>query len=193
MGSFALQIRAWVEKTKDDTDKVVRYALASIDQRLVQRSPVGDPSTWKRNPNQPKVFGKVRAKSGWQMGFMSAESSNFSMSGAGYVGGRFRANWQMSIGSPAVGELDAIDEDGSATLAAHAGTLATARAGEVQYIINNLPYAQRLESGWSRQAPLGLVAITVVEWNNIVDAAVNGVRAGTSAEDFSQGFQTYSL
>jgi len=161
MGSFALQIRAWVDKTKDDTDKVVRYALASIDQRLVQRSPVGDGSYWKHPPPP------------------------------GYVGGRFRGNWQMSIGAPAVGVLDVTDKDGSATIAAHAGVLAAARAGELQYLVNNLPYAKPIEEGWSRQAPIGLVAITVVEWNNIVENAVNGVKAGGG--DFSAGFEAYPL
>lgn len=163
MGTFALQIAAWVQKTKDDTDKVVRYCLASIDGRLVSRSPVGDAKYWKHPP--PK----------------------------GYAGGRFKGNWQMSIGSPAMGALDVIDKDGKATIAAHAGIVASAKAGEVFYLMNNLPYANRIEKGWSRQAPVGLVAITVVEWNNIVDAAVNGVQAGTSSADFSQGYKSYSI
>lgn len=161
MGAFALQIAAWVEKTKDDADKVVRYALASIDGRLVNRSPVGDASYWIHKP--PK----------------------------GYTGGRFRGNWQMSIGSPAAGALNVIDKDGKATQAAHASIVAAAKAGQVFYLMNNLPYAKRIEQGWSRQAPVGLVALTVVEWNNIVDAAVNGVRSGTSAADFAQGYQSY--
>ena len=163
MGTFALQIAAWVQKTKDDTDKVVRYCLASIDGRLVSRSPVGDAKYWKHAP--PK----------------------------GYVGGRFRGNWQMSVGSPATGALNIIDQDGKATIAAHAGVVAAAKAGEVFYLMNNLPYASRIEKGWSRQAPVGLVALTVVEWSNIVDAAVNGVRAGTSSADFAQGYQSYSI
>jgi hypothetical protein len=163
MGTFALQIAAWVQKTKDDTDKVVRYCLASIDARLVNRSPVGDAKYWKHPP--PK----------------------------GYAGGRFRGNWQMSIGSPATGALDITDKDGKATIAAHAGIVGAARAGDVFYLMNNLPYASRIEKGWSRQAPIGLVAITVVEWNNIVDAAVNGVRAGTSAAEFAQGYTTYTI
>jgi len=163
MGTFALQIAAWVEKTNGDIDQVTRYALSEIDRRIVNRSPVGDSLYWK-NP-APK----------------------------GYAGGRFRANWQMSIGSPAGGTLDAVDTDGSATMAAHASVVAVARAGQVFYLMNNLPYAQAIERGWSRQAPVGVVALTVVEWNNIVDDAVNGVRAGTSAGDFAQGYQTYGL
>lgn len=160
---FALQISAWVEKTKQDADKVVRYCLTAVDGRLVQRSPVGDAKYWTHPA--PK----------------------------GYTGGRFRGNWQMSVGSPITGALDITDKDGQATLSAHAGVVSAARAGQVFYLMNNLPYAKRIEQGWSGQAPVGVVGVTVVEWNNIVDAAVNGVRSGTSADDFTQGFQSYSL
>lgn len=163
MGTFALDIAKWVEKTKMDMDKAVRLALMEIDKRVVQRSPVGDAKYWTHPA--PK----------------------------GYVGGRFRGAWQMSIGSPTSGAVDVIDKDGTATLAAHASVVAAAKAGEVFYLMNNLPYAQRIEQGWSRQAPHGIVALTVVEWRNIVDNAVNGVRSGTSADDFEQGFQSYSL
>lgn len=163
MGTFALQIAAWVEKTKDDMDKVVRFALGSIDGRLVGRSPVGDAKFWIHKP--PK----------------------------GYAGGRFKGNWQMSMGSPATGTLNVRDVTGQTTQASHAGVMAAARAGEVFYLMNNLPYANRIERGWSRQAPVGVVALTVVEWTNIVDAAVNGVRSGTSADDFAQGYKSYSL
>jgi hypothetical protein len=162
MGTFSADIRAWVEKTKDDADKVVRFALLTLDGKLVQRSPVGDAKYWKHPAP------------------------------AGYSGGRFKGSWMVSIGSPSTGISRMIDKDGSATLAAHASVISSAKAGEIQYIVNNTPYAKRLEQGWSRQAPVGLVALTVVEWNNIVDAAVNGVRAGTSADDFAQGFRTYS-
>jgi hypothetical protein len=163
MTTFSAQINAWIQKTKDDADKIVRYALQTLDSRLVQRSPVGDGSYWQRPP--PK----------------------------GYTGGRFRGNWQMSIGSAASGTKNVVDKDGSATLAAHASVVSVARAGEVYYMVNNLPYAKRIEEGWSRQAPVGLVAITVVEWNNIVENVVNGVKAGTSAADFAQGWESYKL
>jgi hypothetical protein len=163
MPSFSLQIAAWVNKVGGDVDKVTRYCLQAVDGRLGQRSPVGDAKYWLHKA--PK----------------------------GYAGGRFKGNWQMSVGAPAAGVLNVSDPGGQATLASHAGVVAAARAGQVFYLMNNLPYAKRIEEGWSRQAPVGVVALTVVEWSNIVDAAVNGVRSGTSATDFSQGYQTYSL
>jgi len=161
MGAFALQMAAFIEKTKADTDLVVRATVAKVDSRLVQRSPVGDASYWKSKP--PK----------------------------GYVGGRFRGNWQMTIGSPASGSTGATDPDGSATISSHASVVAQAKAGDVIYLMNNLPYSKRIEQGWSRQAPVGVVALTVVEFGTLFDDAVNGVRAGTSAADFAQGWSSY--
>lgn len=171
MTTFAAQINAWIEKTKDDADKIVRYALMTLDGRLVQRSPVGDASYWK-NP-APK----------------------------GYTGGAFRGAWQMAEYAPTGdgsgfdrthgGINGLIDKDGSATLAAHASIVAAAKAGKVYYLYNPLPYAKRIEEGWSRQAPIGLVALTVVEWNNIVENAVNGVKEGGG--DMKAGFEAYPL
>jgi hypothetical protein len=171
MATFSAQINAWIEKTKGDADKVVRYALVTLDGRLVQRSPVGDASYWQRPA--PK----------------------------GYAGGRFRGAWSVAEYAPTsdgsgfdrttAGDSGRIDKDGSATLAAHAGVIGAARAGKVYYLYNPLPYAKRIEEGWSRQAPVGLVALTVVEWNNIVENAVNGVKAGGG--DMKAGFEAYPL
>jgi hypothetical protein len=196
MGTFALQIRAWVDKTKGDLDLAVRYCALTVDGKLMYRSPVGDPTKWKVNPNKPKVFGKFSAvgpKANWQMGFMNGGTSTYRTSGAGYVGGRFRGAWMVSIGTPDNSVGTALDAEGKATLEAHKAIIAAAKAGDVIHFRNNMPYAERLEKGWSQQAPLGMVALTVVEWQTIVDNVVNGIRAGTSAADFAQGFETYSL
>lgn len=148
--SFSLQVAEFIAKAKANQDLVVRAITMKIDNKLVQRSPVGDATYWKNKPPP------------------------------GYTGGRFRANWQLSIGSPTAGVRDLIDKDGSATIAAHGSVIATAKAGDIIYLVNNLPYAKRIEEGWSRQAPLGLVALTVLEFQKVVDDAVNGVRNGTA-------------
>jgi len=161
--SFSMQIAEFIAKTKANQDLVVRDIVFKIDNKIVDRSPVGNAKFWKHAPPP------------------------------GYVGGRFRANWQLSLGSPATGMLDAVDKDGSATIAAHGAVNKAAKAGDVIYLVNNLPYAKRIEEGWSRQAPVGVVALTVVEFRTIVDNAVNGVRDGTTAGEFAQGYSTYKL
>jgi hypothetical protein len=94
------------------------------------------------------------------------------VAGKGYVGGRFRGNWQLTIGDPASGELERIDPNGAATLAAMRAQVATLTAGQTAYIVNNLPYAVPLEYGHSKQAPQGMVRVTLARFQQIVDEAV---------------------
>jgi hypothetical protein len=83
--------------------------------------------------------------------------------------GRFRGNWQTTQGNPAEGTLDRTDSGGSL---AQAEALKALRipAGDVVYFTNNLPYARRLEYGWSRQAPAGMVRLSVNEFAAAVKA-----------------------
>lgn len=91
--------------------------------------------------------------------------------GQGYVGGRFRSNWQLTVGAPAAGEIDEIESAGEtiAKIVAGAGDLS---AGEVAYIVNNLPYAIPLEYGHSTQAPAGMVRVTVADFQRLVEDAI---------------------
>nr|DAM47885.1 MAG TPA: tail component [Caudoviricetes sp.] len=99
-------------------------------------------------------------------------SVNGLVAGRDYVGGRFRANWNFSIGS--VDNSFRIHPDPT-------GTEATARlvagaiefkAGQTAFIVNNLPYAIPLEFGHSTQAPGGMVRVTVARFQQIVLEAI---------------------
>lgn len=92
--------------------------------------------------------------------------------------GRFRGNWQPAIGAAPAGTLETVDPSGAATIAKIEAVAATMDAGDVAYLANNLPYAQRLEDGWSKQAPQGMVRLSVQRWQPIVDEAVRQVVAG---------------
>jgi len=82
--------------------------------------------------------------------------------------GRFRGNWQVGIGSVPNGTLELDDATGVATISAAAARLAGVTAGNIIYLANNLPYARRLEEGYSQQAPAGMVALTVQEFQLVV-------------------------
>ena len=99
-------------------------------------------------------------------------SVNGLVAGQDYVGCRFRANWNFSIGS--VDNSFRIHPDPT-------GTEATARlvagaiefkAGQTAFIVNNLPYAIPLEFGHSTQAPGGMVRVTVARFQQIVLEAI---------------------
>ncbi|WP_152615640.1 hypothetical protein [Leisingera sp. ANG-M1] len=81
--------------------------------------------------------------------------------------GRARANWQVAIGSVPDGVLTLEDKSGSATISAADASAAGLKAGDVIYLANNLPYIQRLEDGYSGQAPAGMVGLTVQQFQQI--------------------------
>jgi len=95
------------------------------------------------------------------------------------LSGRFRGNWQLAIGSVPEGTLELDDKTGTATIAKGAATVMGINAGDTIYFANNLPYARRLEDGGypdgpkvengrSSQAPNGMVALTIQEFQSIV-------------------------
>lgn len=98
--------------------------------------------------------------------------------------GRFRGNWNISMGkfdrstysqgydhtmdkSETAQQLQRILDKGEMIIGAYKG-------GSI-YISNNLPYAMRLEDGYSNQAPVGMVRITLAEANDIVKQVVKSV------------------
>lgn len=72
--------------------------------------------------------------------------------------GRFRANNQVSLGSADYGTTTATDKTGTATLQQGSAVIAQGKPYSVIYIQNNLPYAEPLEDGHSKQAPTGVYA-----------------------------------
>lgn len=83
--------------------------------------------------------------------------------------GRFRANWNCSIGSPDLSTSQAIDPSGSVASSRATATVVSYTLNEQSvFLTNNLPYAERLENGWSKQAPNGMVRLSVMEVQNSV-------------------------
>jgi len=146
MGSFANQMKAWERKTSSKMDLATRQIALQIFAQIVLKSPVDS--------------------------------------------GRFRSNWQVSIGSVPSGtqegnafpQGDAVDVKGPiyyAKLSGGEAALFGANAGDTIYFANNLPYARRLEEGGypdgpkvengrSSQAPNGMVALTIQEFQSVV-------------------------
>lgn len=139
---FALDLRRLIEKTKGRAEEVSRKRVLAVGASLVLKSPVGDPSLWKEKPPP------------------------------GYVGGRFRANWQHGMNVPQSGVTNAVDASGNETISALGARISSADPFGVHFIVNNLPYARALEYGHSSQAPAGMVGVTVAEFNKYVEAAV---------------------
>lgn len=91
--------------------------------------------------------------------------------------GRFRGNWQPAVGVAPAGELQALDPSGATVRTKIAGVVGTVEAGDVIYMVNNLPYADRLEDGYSRQAPAGMVKLTVQRFQPIANKIISQIAA----------------
>lgn len=141
--SFALDLQAFAKKAESRADIAVKLVVAKVAESVIEMSPVGDGSYWKSPP--PK----------------------------GYLGGRFRGNWDYGFNAPPTKQFDkVVDESGAiSTLRIRQGFSAAPTAG-IHYIANNLPYAERLENGWSRQAPVGMVGVTVLKFQGLVRGAL---------------------
>jgi hypothetical protein len=90
--------------------------------------------------------------------------------------GRFRGNWHLTI-TPSDTATEFTDKQsrgsppGGAATASAVSALSALQPYGVAYLQNALPYAERLENGYSKQAPQGMVALTLAELQSqIVDA-----------------------
>lgn len=72
--------------------------------------------------------------------------------------GRLRGNWFTSINVSPNGK-----DSGS-----YEGVTFKAKLGDSIYFTNNLPYAKEIENGSSKQAPHGMIKVTVSEFENEV-------------------------
>lgn len=80
--------------------------------------------------------------------------------------GFFRSSWVGSIGTPNTTETGG-GSDFTAIL--------SGKAGDTLFINNNVPYARRLEYGYSNQAPNGMVRITLAKANQIAQNVLSKV------------------
>lgn len=80
--------------------------------------------------------------------------------------GQAKSNWFVTIGSVGFEISTQIDRTGQVSISRGNEVIATYLAREDFPIIsihNSLPYINRLENGYSNQAPAGMVAVTIAE------------------------------
>lgn len=87
--------------------------------------------------------------------------------------GRFKSNWQAGTGTA---NTDTSAAAGSDAKGRTATVLQGWKPGQTIFLTNSLPYARRLEFGWSKQAPAGMVRLTVQNYSRALAEAVKGIR-----------------
>ncbi|URC22425.1 hypothetical protein SUSUWATARI_00440 [Serratia phage vB_SmaM-Susuwatari] len=208
MGSFSDSINLFALKAQQNIGEVQRVMGLKILARLIELSPVGDPTTWKVNQAfhlaktqadymndiqrtiNEAATGRARLKKGQKIlpstvvRFKTRDGKEISFdqkgyaAKRGYTGGRFRGNWQVGFNVRPLGETGMVDPSGGNALAAGNEKLQNydPMNTAVVYFTNNVPYATRLEFGWSKQRPEGMVRVTASNFNKWVEDAVAEVR-----------------
>ena len=83
--------------------------------------------------------------------------------------GLFKSAWIGAIGSP----VDFVSRDsGRQAVGALSAMLGGFKVGQVFYYTNSMPYALKLEYGYSDQASQGMVRLTARRWSSIVNAQI---------------------
>lgn len=152
VSQFQLDLRAFAAKAREGAGDVITKTVIDVGAHVVEKTPVGNPSEWE-NPNAAPE---------------------------GYVGGRARANWQYGLNNAPAGTLDKIDTSDKGRRTAgelEVDVLTVGQPFGVHYIVNNLPYIRRLEfDAWSKQAPAGMVGITVIKFREFIAKNIEDVK-----------------
>jgi len=136
--TWEADIKTFADKTKTDLDTTIRNVVKGIAKIIDQRSPVADSDYWKKQPKEH------------------------------IIGGHYRMNNQYQFGSPATDEIVGQDPTGSISLRAIEEAVDAAPAAGVHYLSNNVPYARRIEDGWSNQAPKGVYELAIIDAEAII-------------------------
>lgn len=89
--------------------------------------------------------------------------------------GRALSNWNAGINSPDDVYRETEDPLDSKTSARLEGEFKSLKFGDTAYVTNATPHVPFLEYGSSKQAPNGMIRITLARFNGIVQDAVSRV------------------
>jgi hypothetical protein len=143
--SFSSELSTFAKKAEKNLDLVIQSASIELFGNVIKTTPVGNPSLWKSPA--PK----------------------------GYVGGRLRGNWFCSLNVPSNAATDMKDKAGQRTVGAMATIVAKFEGEGSIFLTNNLPYAERVEYGWSKQAPHGMVRTNISIFKDALRQKANEV------------------
>lgn len=88
--------------------------------------------------------------------------------------GKARANWQVSLRNPIFSELEEFDKSGRSAVSKGRAVIVTFNLRDKSInITNSLPYINRLNHGWSKQASAGYIERSIENVHFVVEN--NGV------------------
>lgn len=146
-GSFSLDLARFARKVEGRMDLVVRKVCLDVFSRVVLKTPVDT----------------GRARGNWMTGIGGYVTDS------PYQGGKRRKS-KADRSKPHRTNYGASTQ---ASMVRIEATAVAARAGQVVYLTNSVPYILRLEEGSSTQAPAGMLTTTLREYPGIVENAAS--------------------
>lgn len=159
--AFKRNFSAVLQRAGDKAELVARKTMIEMSDTMVDKSPVGNPDVWL-SLNPYVDLGKNK---------LVREAAP-----AGYVGGRFRANWIGALGFFNTENGKAPDASGQSAKDQIRAAIANFKAGQTIYVTNSVPYSRALEYGHSQQAPAGVVRTTVAEYGQHLQNVVASMK-----------------
>jgi|TARA_R110001606_G_scaffold398498_2_gene577688 hypothetical protein len=144
--SFTLDLKEYADKTEKDIVEIVQLSCIDVFSKVIMDTPVGKPELWKRKPP------------------------------ANYKAGALKANWQASLNTRLTGRLKKKDKSGKRTINRMLAMVKKYDGEGSVWLVNNLPYASRVEYGHSTQAPTGMVRVNLLAFKNAMAAAIKKVK-----------------
>ena len=138
--AYLKSMKANEQKALEASEKIINATVLQMYKNIIDRTPVGNPSLWSYPA--PKGYDPGTLKASWHISFGSNMRN---------TKGQFTSGSQLS-GSGGL-SLKVKGSDTNQTVS----------------IYNNQLYAQRVENGWSTQAPQGMMRISVAEYTSILD------------------------
>jgi hypothetical protein len=145
---FKLDFEKAIKKEEKKITQVVRAAALETFSDIIKNTPVGNPTYWQSAPPE------------------------------GYTGGTLRSNWQTNVGSVPSGTVANAGSKSAATKKAEDDAKTGSKKftlDNTMYFANNLPYAQRINDGYSVQpgVPQKFVEKATNKWKQRVANIAN--------------------
>lgn len=184
--SFADDLAKRCLQAGEKCREVAKLVALDMQGQMIEKSPVGNPDLWQANKsviyarethnlwveaiNADLAKGEKKVA---RMGKKKLKETYKLKAGQNYTGGRFKSNWQVGLGSM----NESVDsEPRSDALGRAKVVLEGFKPGQTIFLTNNLPYAKKLEYGHSKQAPAGIVRLTVQDFAQAVKRAVEAAK-----------------
>lgn len=183
MSGWSIPLEDLAKAQMLDLETVTRKSTLYLFTAVGKRSPVGNPELWAENSLAVAFNNAVNeynaalredpanlTKNGRLKRGLKNNAKLILPAGKGYVGGRFRANWNVSYAAPNHSTTESVDKGRVFTEAQKVMTLPV---GGLVFLANGLPYGPRLEyEAWSSQAPAGMIRISALEYQDYVKKAM---------------------